>query len=289
MAGSTRGWGTYDRRRRRPAAVPLRRGPGAIPRLPRAMGVTRPRIGLLTLGVHGHGGVAPLPPSESSTRSHCPGRREPPVGTAVASSPRWAPTTSGVRSGPSSCGAPGSACSSAWPRRVLTIADRLRRGDRRRLSSGARLDAGLMRVTEWFLVIPFLPLAIVLASILGRSVWNIIFVIGITSWPSTARLVRAQVLTVKQRVFVDRARSLGASDRHIVGHHILPNVSGPDPGQRHPGGPGVDPHRDHSRLPRAGRSAAASWGKTLEEAFVNGAITAAPGGTSSRPVSGSCR
>jgi len=53
---------------------------------------------------------------------------------------------------------------------------------------GGRLDAVLMRVTEWFLVIPFLPLAIVLASVLGRNLWNIIFVIGITSWPSTGPL-----------------------------------------------------------------------------------------------------
>ena len=75
---------------------------------------------------------------------------------------------------------------------------------------GGRLDSVLMRLTEWFLVIPFLPLAIVLAAVIGPSVWNIVFVIGITSWPSTARLVRAQVLSIKQRLFVDRARSLGA-------------------------------------------------------------------------------
>ena len=91
---------------------------------------------------------------------------------------------------------------------------------------GKWTDAALMRLTDWFLVIPFLPLAIVLASVLSRSLRNVILVIAITTWPGTARLVRSQVLTVKQRLYVDRARSLGASGPHIVRHHILPNVSG---------------------------------------------------------------
>ena len=83
----------------------------------------------------------------------------------------------------------------------------------------------LMRVTEWFLVIPFLPLAIVLATILGASIVNIIIVIGITSWPGTARLVRAQVLTLKERLYVERSRAFGAGSGHLMGRHILPNVS----------------------------------------------------------------
>src|SRR5262245_26534727 len=74
-------------------------------------------------------------------------------------------------------------------------------------------SAILQRLTEWFLVIPFLPLAIVLAAILGPSVTNLVLVIGITSWPSTARLVRAQVLTLKERPYVERSRALGASNR----------------------------------------------------------------------------
>ncbi len=90
---------------------------------------------------------------------------------------------------------------------------------------GGWTDAILMRITDWFLVIPFLPLAIVLASVLSRSLWTIVFVIGITSWPFTARLLRSQVLSVRQRLYVDRARALGAGRTQIIGRHILPNVT----------------------------------------------------------------
>jgi peptide/nickel transport system permease protein len=89
---------------------------------------------------------------------------------------------------------------------------------------GRWVDAVLMRITDWFLVIPWLALAIVLASILGQSLFIIVVVIAVTSWPSTARVVRAQVLSVKQRPYVERARALGASDWHLVTRHVLPNV-----------------------------------------------------------------
>ncbi len=90
---------------------------------------------------------------------------------------------------------------------------------------GGWVDAVLNRLSEWFLVIPFIPLAIVLAAILGPSLRNIIFVIGVTSWPVTARLIRAQVLTIKQRLYVERSRALGASSLHVMGRHVLPNVA----------------------------------------------------------------
>jgi peptide/nickel transport system permease protein len=89
---------------------------------------------------------------------------------------------------------------------------------------GGKPETVMMRLTDWFLVIPFLPLAIALASILGQSLGVIIFVIGVTSWPGTARVVRAQVLTVKTRGYVERARALGASNWHVVTRHVLPNV-----------------------------------------------------------------
>lgn len=82
----------------------------------------------------------------------------------------------------------------------------------------------LFRLTEWFLVIPFLPLAIVLASVLGRSLLNIAVVIGVTSWASTALLIRSQTLSVKERPYLERARVLGAGRWHQMSRHVLPNV-----------------------------------------------------------------
>ena len=84
--------------------------------------------------------------------------------------------------------------------------------------------AALFRITEWFLVVPFLPLAIVLASLLGRSLLNVAFVIGVTSWPATALLIRAQTLSIEGRPYLERARALGAGDWRQMSRHVLPNV-----------------------------------------------------------------
>ena len=82
----------------------------------------------------------------------------------------------------------------------------------------------LYRFTEWFLVIPFLLLAIVLAAVLGRSLLNIVLVIGVTSWPGTALLIRSQTLSIKERPYLERAKVLGAGRWHQMTRHILPNV-----------------------------------------------------------------
>jgi peptide/nickel transport system permease protein len=82
----------------------------------------------------------------------------------------------------------------------------------------------LYRFTEWFLVLPFLLLALVMAAVLGRSLAVIVFVIGVTSWPSTALLIRSQTLSVKERPYLERARALGAGRWHQMTRHILPNV-----------------------------------------------------------------
>jgi peptide/nickel transport system permease protein len=89
---------------------------------------------------------------------------------------------------------------------------------------GGTTDAVLSRIIEAFLILPWISLAVVLASIMGRGLFNIIMVIAITSWASTSRLVRSQTLTVKTRLYVERARALGARDLRIVKGHILPNL-----------------------------------------------------------------
>ena len=82
----------------------------------------------------------------------------------------------------------------------------------------------LMRITDFFLVIPDLALMIVLVAILGPSLRTIILVIGFLGWTGTARLIRSQTLSVRERKYVLRAQAVGAGDVHILRHHILPAV-----------------------------------------------------------------
>ena len=82
----------------------------------------------------------------------------------------------------------------------------------------------LMRLVDVLLILPFLPLLIVLAAYLGRSLFNTVLIIGILIWAGSARVIRSQVLTLAHRDYVTAARALGASDARIIGHHILPRV-----------------------------------------------------------------
>jgi len=85
--------------------------------------------------------------------------------------------------------------------------------------------SALQRLTDWFLVIPFIPLVVVLAAVLGqRGLGTIVLVLGVTSWPGTARLVRAQTLSVEGRPYLERAKVLGGSDWQQMSRHVLPNV-----------------------------------------------------------------
>lgn len=89
---------------------------------------------------------------------------------------------------------------------------------------GGWFSTVLMRITDWFLVMPTLVLAIVLATVMSRSVWTVVVAIGVTSWPTTARLVRAQTIAVESRPYIERARALGGGHSHIMSRHVLPNV-----------------------------------------------------------------
>ena len=138
---------------------------------------------------------------------------------------------------------------------------------------GGIVGSILMRVTEWFLVIPFLPLAIVLAAILGPSIENIILVIGITSWPQNARVICAQVLTLKERDYVDRSRALGASNWHLMTRHVVPNVAPLILATTTLTVPVVILSEATLSFLGLGDPANISWGTMLDQAFEAGAIT----------------
>lgn len=86
-------------------------------------------------------------------------------------------------------------------------------------------SAVLMRITDWFLVLPSLVLALVLAAILGGGTTTIVVAIGVTSWASTARMIRSQTLSVETRPYIERSRALGAGHWHVMTRHVLPNVA----------------------------------------------------------------
>ncbi len=101
-----------------------------------------------------------------------------------------------------------------------------------------RLDGPLMRFTDLFLALPLLPLLLVIIMLFRDALRNafgpetgifllIVFVIGITSWMQTARIVRGDVLAIKEREFIIAARSIGTRERRIISRHVLPNVLSP--------------------------------------------------------------
>ncbi|MCI4462389.1 MAG: ABC transporter permease [Thermogladius sp.] len=89
---------------------------------------------------------------------------------------------------------------------------------------GGRVDAALSRVIEVFLMMPTFFLALLIAAVTRPSIYNLILVVAVTSWPTVARVVRGQVLSLKERQYVEASRALGASDRFIMVKHILPQV-----------------------------------------------------------------
>ena len=92
---------------------------------------------------------------------------------------------------------------------------------------GGRLESLLMRLTDIAFAIPTLPLLIVLASYTDAAIVSMALIIGLLSWMTTARVVRGEVLSIKEMTYVEAARSIGAGNARIIGRHILPNVVGP--------------------------------------------------------------
>ena len=95
---------------------------------------------------------------------------------------------------------------------------------------GGKLDNILMRFTEIVMSIPFLPFAMILSALVGNSVSEVVrismimVILGLLSWPSLARLVRAQILAEREKEFVTAAKAMGIKELSIVFRHILPNV-----------------------------------------------------------------
>lgn len=92
---------------------------------------------------------------------------------------------------------------------------------------GGRIDDLCMRLTDTMLAMPFILLALAVIAVLGSSLKNIVFVLGITSWVSYARVVRAEVLTLRTREFVAAAQALGGGGARVIFRHLLPNVLTP--------------------------------------------------------------
>lgn len=93
--------------------------------------------------------------------------------------------------------------------------------------AGGWVDNVLMRFTEIVMAFPTFFLLLTVVAILDRSIFNIMLVIGLTSWPGLARMVRGQVLSLKEQEFTEAARALGANDNRIIFRHILPNTMAP--------------------------------------------------------------
>ena len=132
----------------------------------------------------------------------------------------------------------------------------------------------LMALTDWFIVLPSLPLAISLAAILGQGDTSITIAIAVTSWATTARLLRAQTLAVEARPFVERARALGAGNVQIMVRQVLPNVIPLILVSATLTVAGAILDQATLTFLGLGNPTEVSWGSILNTAFANGDITA---------------
>jgi peptide/nickel transport system permease protein len=131
---------------------------------------------------------------------------------------------------------------------------------------GRAVDEGLMRFAEVFQIIPAMLVALLLVAFFGGRLWTLIPVIALAGWPLTARIVRSEVLSLREREFVLGARALGGRDAHIIWRHLIPNAFPPVL-------IGLPLQVGRAILLEAGLSflglgdpGAASWGKLLQSA-----------------------
>jgi peptide/nickel transport system permease protein len=89
---------------------------------------------------------------------------------------------------------------------------------------GGLVDAALMRLADVALGIPLLPFVIVLAAFLGPTTWNVVLSMSLLLWPNSARIIRAQVLSLRERAYIEAARTTGSGHWRILFHHIAPNI-----------------------------------------------------------------
>jgi peptide/nickel transport system permease protein len=134
---------------------------------------------------------------------------------------------------------------------------------------GGWVDSLLMRGTDAMLVIPTFFLALIVAFVWGGTVENLILIIGLTIWPTTARIVFAQVLSVKKFDFVESGRAVGASDSRLLLRHILPNTLSPIIVSIAFSAAGAMLTESYLSFLGAGDSSSISWGTLLYEAVFN--------------------
>lgn len=92
---------------------------------------------------------------------------------------------------------------------------------------GKWVDNVIMRIVDTFMCFPFFVIGITIAALIGPSIWNVILIIGILQWTSVARIVRAEILSLKKSEFIEAARAMGISNFKIIYTHLLPNTLSP--------------------------------------------------------------
>lgn len=89
---------------------------------------------------------------------------------------------------------------------------------------GKTIDNVIMRIVDIFMCFPFFVIAITMAAIMGPSIWNVMIISGLLNWTQIARIVRAEVMSIRQREFIEAARALGLTSKEIIVKHIMPNI-----------------------------------------------------------------